>query len=126
ILGVAIFETLRPRERRGSLAEPAAVERAGTSEDLVEAQRVIEELRTEIQSGRDESQGRSDSLTRDVQDLLQINSGLRQQIDSIESTLSQARAKAAEEAQKVRTQIEREKQNTAARQKTAETLQSER
>src|SRR5437879_2916251 len=126
LLGVALFETLRPRERRDSIAEPGTVVPAGTPEDLVEAQRVIDELRTEIQSNREESQGRTDSLTRDVQDVLQINSGLRQQIDSVESTLSQVRAKAAEEAQKVRAQIEREKQNTAALQKTADALQGER
>ena len=133
VLGVAIFETLRPRERRAAIAEPVAAVPVGASEDLVEAQRVIDELRTEIQRNREESQGRTDSLTRDVQDVLQTNSGLRQKIDSVESTLSQARAKAAEEIQKaragndqLRAQIDREKQNTAALQKTADALQSER
>src|SRR6266852_505813 len=154
VAGVAIFETLRPRERHAVAAEAAAPVPLDSSEDLVEAHRVIEELRAEMQRTRDESQGRSDSLTHDVQDLLQINDGLRQQIDSVESTLAQARAKAIEDREKHeaesknvqqaaskaldeiqkmratndqhRAQIDREKQNTAALQKTADSLQAER
>ena len=141
VLGVAIFEGLRPRERRTVVVEPSVAEvPVSTSEDLLEAQRLIDELHQEIQRTRDESQGRADSLTRDVQDLLQINAGLRQQIESVESTLAQTSANAAHDrakyeaesknvqsaAGKALDEIQKTRATNDALQKTASALHAER
>ncbi|HEY8183285.1 MAG TPA: response regulator [Thermoanaerobaculia bacterium] len=110
VLGVAIFESLRPRERQKAVvaaADPMAMP-AATSDELIEAQRIIDELRSEAERGRAEAQKRADSLKHDVQDLLEKNSELRQQIDKVTADLSQARTTAAEREKKLREQFEAE------------------
>jgi CheY-like chemotaxis protein len=175
VIGVALFETLRPREKRTIVAAvpaEAPVEPDTASEALAAAQHTIDELRADAQRSREETQNRTDSLTRDVKDLLEINAGLRQQIEKLESQAAEIRAKAAEESRlrtadaeeararehqlreqfeaesthlqraaakaldeiqktratsdQLRAQIDREKQNGVALQKTAEALQAER
>src|SRR5260370_25668884 len=159
LVGVIIFESLRPRGRQPVAAAAAsAVAPVATSDELIDAQRIIDELRSEAERNRLETQKRADSLTHDVQDLLHKNAGLRQQIDKVTAELGQARTSAAErekqlreqfeaenthvqraagkaldEIQKTRTasdalrvQLDRERQNAATLQKTAEALQSER
>ncbi|MDQ6800035.1 MAG: response regulator [Acidobacteriota bacterium] len=157
-LGVALFETLRPWARRPAAVVAPADVPAATSDELIDAQRTIDQLRSEAERNRVDAQKRADSLTHDVQDLLEINAGLRQQVDKGTSELAEARTKAAErekrlreqfeaenthvqraagkaldEIQKTRTvndelraQVDREKQNAATLQKTAEALQTER
>ncbi|HEX9500697.1 MAG TPA: response regulator, partial [Thermoanaerobaculia bacterium] len=158
LVGVIIFESLRPRGRQPVAAAAPAVAPVATSDELIDAQRIIDELRSEAERNRLETQKRADSLTHDVQDLLHKNAGLRQQIDKVTAELGQARTSAAErekqlreqfeaenthvqraagkaldEIQKTRTasdalrvQLDRERQNAATLQKTAEALQSER
>ena len=163
LLGVIVFETLRPRPRVAqSIAAPVSADPmampAVTSDELIEAQRLIDELRSEGDRNRLEAQKRADSLKHDVQELLTTNAGLRQQIDSLNGDVAKARTtaaerekqlrdhfeaenthvqraagKALEEIQKTRTandqlraQADRERQNVATLQKTAEALQAER
>jgi hypothetical protein len=77
LLGVIIFESLRPRARHAAVAVSAAGDSAAmpaaTSDELIDAQRIIDQLRSEAERSRLEAQKRADSLTHDVQDLLEKN-----------------------------------------------------
>jgi CheY-like chemotaxis protein len=110
LLGVIIFESLRPRPRERAVvaaADPMAMP-AATSDELIDAQRIIDELRSEAERGRAEAQKHADSLKHDVQDLLEKNAGLRQQIDRVTADLSQARTTASEREKQLREQFEAE------------------
>jgi CheY-like chemotaxis protein len=113
LLGVIIFESLRPRPRERAAvaaADPIAMP-AATSDELIDAQRIIDELRSEAERGRVEAQQRADSLRHDVKDLLEKNEGLRQQVDKITADLTQARASASEREKQLRDHFEAENTN---------------
>src|SRR5438067_5753826 len=106
LLGVIIFESLRPRSRQSIAAVVAPSEApAATSDELIDAQHIIDNLRSEADRSRLEGQKRADSLKRDVEDLLEKNAGLRQQIDKITGDLALARTTASQfEAEHAHTQ----------------------
>jgi hypothetical protein len=114
LLGVTIFETLRPRRREAAaaaVAPPSPAESPVTgpsAEELTAAQRVIEELKSDAERSRQEAQKRTDSLNHDVQELLATNASLRQQIDKTEADLKQTRAKAAADTKQIREQLDTE------------------